>query len=150
MSLMSRARILGRPLTALVAVAAIGLAACSSADATTDTAASAEADAGIRVAAPAEAQEILAAGDVVLLDVRTPAEFADGRLAGAVNIDQTAPDFRDRLEELPRDEPYVIYCRSGNRSAQARAVMEELGFTDVVDIDGGILAWAAAGLPIEG
>lgn len=138
-----------RGAVALAALAAVGLSACSADDTATPDAASAEA-AGIRVATPEEASEILASQQVVLLDVRTPAEFAEGRLAGAQNIDQMAPDFADRLAELPRDESYVIYCRSGNRSAQARAVMEDLGFTDVVDIEGGILAWSQAGLPIEG
>lgn len=112
---------------------------------------------GVRVVAPEVAADLLSASvaenpdtesPVVVLDVRTPEEYAEGHLEGAVLIDAQAPDFADRLAELPRDGRYVIYCRSGNRSAQARAIMEELGFTDVADVDGGIVAWSAAGLPV--
>jgi rhodanese-related sulfurtransferase len=85
---------------------------------------------------------------MMVLDVRTPAEFADGHLEGAVLVDFTAPDFRERLEDLDPETPYLMYCRSGNRSGQARAVMAELGFVDVADIEGGTLAWAAAGHPL--
>jgi phage shock protein E len=69
----------------------------------------------------------------VLLDVRTPAEVAEGHLAGAVLIDLQGPDFRAAVAELPRDEPYFVYCRTGNRSGQAIEIMRELGFTDLVN-----------------
>ncbi len=88
--------------------------------------------------------------DLVVLDVRTPEEFAEGHLADATLIDIYEADFADRIAELDPDVPYVVYCRSGNRSGQAVELMGELGFTDVTDIDGGILAWNAAGLPIAG
>ncbi len=77
----------------------------------------------------------------VILDVRTPAEFASGHLEGAVNIDVTAPDFVDVIAGLPSDGSYVVYCRSGRRSARAAAMMREKGFTDV--IDGGAIDQAA-------
>ena len=137
---------------------ALGLAACG-ADADpaaapgTDTAAATQPDApgdqGVRVVEPAAADELLAAEPrPTVIDVRTPAEFAEGPLEGAVLVDVQAPDFRDRIAELDRDASYVIYCRSGNRSVGARETMAELGFTDVADIDGGILAWVQAGLPV--
>jgi phage shock protein E len=88
--------------------------------------------------------------DLVLLDVRTPEEFADGHLEGAVLIDFYDADFAEQLAALDPDVPYLVYCRSGNRSGQAMSVMEELGFTSAVDVDGGIVAWAAAGLPVTG
>lgn len=83
---------------------------------------------------------------LVVLDVRTPEEFATGHLAGAVMIDFNGPEFEAQIDALDRDTPYLLYCRSGNRSGQARALMEQLGFVDVADIDGGILAWEQAGL----
>lgn len=83
---------------------------------------------------------------LVVLDVRTPEEFATGHLAGAVMIDFNGPEFEAQIDVLDRDTPYLLYCRSGNRSGQARALMEQLGFVDVADIDGGILAWEQAGL----
>jgi phage shock protein E len=88
--------------------------------------------------------------DLVLLDVRTPEEFAEGHLEGAVLIDFYDADFADQLAALDRDVPYLVYCRSGNRSGQAMSVMEDLGFTSAVDVDGGIVAWSAAGLPVTG
>ena len=85
-----------------------------------------------------------------MIDVRTPAEYAEGHLEDAVLVDYDAPDFAERIAEFTRDGEYVIYCRSGNRSAGARATMAELGFTDVVDVEGGVVAWVEAGLPLAG
>ncbi len=105
---------------------------------------------GIRLVTPQEGAEIQAEPpqDLVILDVRTPEEFAEGRLEGAIMIDFYEADFADQLAELDPNVPYLLYCRSGNRSGQAAAVMEQLGFTDVSDIDGGILSWSDAGLPL--
>jgi len=86
--------------------------------------------------------------DLVVLDVRTPEEFAEGHLEGAVLVDFYAADFAEQLAALDTDVPYLVYCRSGNRSGQALGVMEQLGFTSAVDVDGGIVAWADAGLPV--
>jgi phage shock protein E len=69
----------------------------------------------------------------VAIDVRTPAEVAEGYLAGALLIDLQGPDFHAAIAELPRDEAYFVYCRSGNRSGQAIELMRELGFTDLVN-----------------
>lgn len=80
----------------------------------------------------------------VLIDVRTPEEVADGAIQGAVNLD-LQDDFRAAIAELPRDDAYFVYCRTGNRSAQAVAIMAELGFVDVVD-GGGYADLVAAGL----
>ena len=88
--------------------------------------------------------------DLVVLDVRTPEEFAEGHLDGAVLVDFYDADFADQLAALDSDVPYLVYCRSGNRSGQALSVMEQLGFSSAVDVDGGIVAWAGAGLPVTG
>lgn len=105
---------------------------------------------GIRLVNPGEAAAIrdAAPDDLVVLDVRTPEEFQEGHLADATMIDFYRDDFRAQLENLDKDGSYLLYCRSGNRSGQTRALMEELGFTDVADVDGGILAWVEAGLPV--
>jgi rhodanese-related sulfurtransferase len=80
----------------------------------------------------------------LLIDVRTPEEFASGHIAGAINISlQSLPD---RLNEVPHDKPVVVYCHSGNRSAQAASLLKKAGYTNIYDL-GGILAWTAAGLP---
>ena len=86
--------------------------------------------------------------DLVVLDVRTPEEFAEGHLDGAVLVDFYDADFADQLAALDTDVPYLVYCRSGNRSGQTLDVMEQLGFTSAVDVDGGIVAWSSAGLPV--
>ncbi len=86
--------------------------------------------------------------DLVVLDVRTPEEYAEGHLEGAVLVDFYDADFTDQLAALDSDVPYLVYCRSGNRSGQTLDVMEQLGFTSAVDVDGGIVAWSGAGLPV--
>ncbi len=97
---------------------------------------------------PREAVDLLAdRPELVVIDVRTPDEFATGHLADAQLIDIQGAAFRSEIGALDRDEPYFVYCRSGNRSAQAIAVMEELGFVEVVD-GGGLAELAAAGAPV--
>lgn len=105
----------------------------------------------IELVTPVAAVEVIEerSPDVVILDVRTPEEYAAGHVAGSVNIDFYAADFAQQLDLLPKDAPYVVYCRSGNRSGSTMPIMEELGFTEVWDVDGGIVAWNAAGLPID-
>ncbi|HSM65560.1 MAG TPA: rhodanese-like domain-containing protein, partial [Ilumatobacteraceae bacterium] len=86
--------------------------------------------------------------DLVILDVRTPEEFAEGHIDGAVLVDFYDADFADQLAALDPDVPYLVYCRSGNRSGQTLPLMQQLGFGSAVDVGGGILAWADAGLPV--
>jgi len=103
-----------------------------------------------RLVGTAGARSMLAARPVgmVVLDVRTPEEFATGYLDGAVMIDFQAPTFVDEVSRLDRDAPILLYCRSGNRSADAVAAMVDLGFTDITELDGGVIAWQDAGLPL--
>lgn len=82
----------------------------------------------------------------LLLDVRTPEEFASGHIPGAVNI--SLQTLESRLSELPTDQPIVIYCRSGNRSATAGQLLLRNGFTQLYDL-GGIITWQAQGLPVQ-
>lgn len=81
----------------------------------------------------ATTNKLLGQSGVVLLDVRTPAEFAAGHVQGAQNLDFRAPDFAQRLTELDPTKTYVLYCASGNRSGQASQLMQEQGFPKVVD-----------------
>jgi phage shock protein E len=84
--------------------------------------------------------------DHILLDVRTPEEFASGYIAGAINI--AVQELNQRLSEIPTDKDIVIYCRSGNRSAQAATILSNNGFDDVYDM-GGIIDWQQAGYSLE-
>jgi phage shock protein E len=96
------------------------------------------------VDAPTAVELLEARSDVTVIDVRTPAEFAEAHLPDAALIDIQAPDFQQRIEALDRDATYVVYCRSGNRSAVATRMMAQLGFTSVYDA-GGLADLARAG-----
>ena len=85
---------------------------------------------------------------ITVLDVRTPMEFAQGHIDRAVNIDFQGSNFEKEVLELDKDAPIAVYCRSGNRSSQAVKVMEKLGFTNLYDMDGGVIDWAAASKPL--
>lgn len=80
--------------------------------------------------------------NAALIDVRTPSEFASGHLEGASNIDVQSANFTAQVAQLPKDAPYVVYCRSGNRSTDAIATMQDLGFTKLVN--GGSVQEAAS------
>ena len=105
---------------------------------------------GVRAMHASEAAPLLDDPAVVVLDLRTDAELAQARLPRAVQLDYHAPDFVRRLETLDRRTTYLMYCRSGQRSGAARAIMTGLGFRDVVDVSGGLIQWVDAGLPVEG
>ena len=81
----------------------------------------------------------------VVLDVRTPEEFASGHLPGAVNIDVNSADFASQVSALDPAKTYALYCRSGNRSGVAMSAMQGGGFTDLYHLGGGIGAWTSAG-----
>lgn len=85
---------------------------------------------------------------VVVLDVRTPAEFASGHLQGAVDLDVRSADFSTRLAGLDKTLTYAVYCHSGNRSATALSQMSAAGFTHAADLTGGITAWTGDGRPV--
>lgn len=86
--------------------------------------------------------------DFVIIDVRTAEEFAAGHLENVITIDFYADTFRDELNLLDKSRTYLIYCRSGNRSGQSLAIMEELNFREVYNMSGGIDQWFTEGLPI--
>ncbi len=83
-----------------------------------------------------------------VIDVRTPAEFSEGHLEGAVNIDWQDPSFADQVSQLAKDGTYVIYCRSGNRSGQAIEAMTSMGFTDLTNAGSVQEASSLTGLPV--
>jgi phage shock protein E len=84
--------------------------------------------------------------DHYLLDVRTPEEFAEGHIEGAVNIN--VEEIHLRYDEIPTDLPIVVYCRTGRRSGIASEMMAGEGFSNLYDIGGGIVAWGEAGLTL--
>lgn len=104
--------------------------------------------ASVRVVQPPEAVALIARAGTVVLDVRTPAEFGTGHVAGARNLDINSSGFDAEITALPRDASYVVYCHSGNRSAAAVKIMRGKGFKQVADA-GGLAALVAAGATIS-
>lgn len=95
-----------------------------------------------------EFENEIKADSVQLLDVRTPQEYAEGHIAGALNIDVKSDDFRQIAEkELSKDSTILVYCRSGRRSMDAAEILTGLGYK-VVNLKGGITEWKEDGLPV--
>lgn len=137
-----------RRLGAVMMVGLLGaglLAGCSSDDGGTDaTGPASETATSLSVA---DFTSLIAQDGVQIIDVRTPDEYASGHLAGATNIDVQG-SFAAGIADLDKDATYALYCRSGVRSDTARQTMLDAGFTDVVDLSGGIVAWTQAGQPV--
>ena len=132
----------------------VGLAVTSCGGSTTSsppTAATAASTAvGHQLLPPLAADALLRSppSKLVILDVRTPAEFAAGHITGAADIDLNSTTFANDISKLDPTLPYFVYCHSGNRSAQAVAFMQQHNFKSIYELEGGIEAWLAAGLPV--
>ena len=129
-------------LAGVVLAGVLLLTACGSSTAT---------EAGLQLTPVDQVNEIISESPegLVILDIRTPEEFAAGHIAGAINIDYYADDFEQRLGVLDFDVPYVMYCNSGNRSSNTLPLMDSIGFSEVYELEGGIQAWFGAELPTE-
>ncbi|MEY2850851.1 MAG: hypothetical protein RJA96_722 [Actinomycetota bacterium] len=90
----------------------------------------------------------VAEAGVITLDVRTPGEFAEGHIEGAQLIDFQSGNFENEISSLDKNATYAVYCRSGNRSGKAVKVMHDAGFHNVYNLNGGVIDWANAGLPL--
>ncbi len=98
--------------------------------------------------APAEVHQRQAAGEgLFLLDVREHYEYAEAHVAGSTLI--PLGDLAGRLDTLPKDQPIVVICRSGNRSGAATRLLRQRGFATVHNMRGGIIAWVRGGLPVH-
>lgn len=84
-----------------------------------------------------------------LIDVRTPEEFSKGHLSHAQNINWNGDHFNKEVEKLDKNQAVYVYCQGGGRSASAAARLAELGFKHIVDMEGGVMAWRVAALPLE-
>lgn len=109
-----------------------GLAACSSSNTVTDVSASG-------------AEDVLAQSGITVIDVRSAGEYASGHLPDAINLDIEGGSFDQQIADLPKDDPYFVYCQSGNRSGVATDELAAAGFTKVYDLQGGIADWQSAG-----
>ena len=123
-----------KKIVALIASALL-IAGCSSSSSATDLSVT-------------EFSSKIAESGVVTLDVRTPGEFAEGYIEGARLIDFQSGNFDNEIAALDKNATYAVYCRSGNRSGQAVKVMHDAGFHNVYNLNGGVIDWANAGLPL--
>ena len=129
----------------LVLLAALSLAACSPGDEAQPTPVP-----DVDIVTPEVAFERIERGDLAVLDVRTPEEFAAGALPGAINVDWKGRGFREALDGFDRSAPVLVHCESGGRSTYAVEALRDLGFEHILHMDGGMRAWRQAGLPVEG
>lgn len=138
---MSGLRLRLRPVgTAFVVAAALAATACSA-----DVGSTALSSPSTALAVSSDADD---AAGVILVDVRTPEEFAVGHLQGAVNLDVEGGAFEQGLASLDPSASYAVYCRSGRRSAIAVEAMRSSGFTAVTDLGSLDEAAEATGFPL--
>lgn len=102
---------------------------------------------GGKLTPQAFAQKAASEDDIVLLDVRSPEEFATNHIEGAVNINVNSGHFDEKIQALEKEKDVLVYCKSGGRSAKAAKKLTDLGYT-VYDLEGGILNWQSEGMPI--
>ncbi len=79
--------------------------------------------------------------DILLIDVRTPGEYASGHLENSVNIDYKADNFKELIAALDTNQDVYVYCKVGGRSNNSAKMMEKMGFKKIYDLEGGILQW---------
>ena len=96
----------------------------------------------------AEFEKKMASEKYLLVDVRTAEEFSEGHIKGAINIDYLAENFSIEIQELELESPVLLYCRSGNRSSKAMKIMNEVGFKEVYNLEGGIKGWISSNNPV--
>jgi rhodanese-related sulfurtransferase len=81
------------------------------------------------------------AKNVVIIDMRTPAEVKSGMIPGAINLDVYDPEFKTKLQKLDKGKKYMVYCRSGARSTNGGNVMLQMGFKEVANLNRGMMGW---------
>lgn len=87
--------------------------------------------------------------DAQLVDVRTPEEFSEAHLEGALNLDINGPEFQNQVASLDKSKPVFVYCLSGGRSKNAAVYLVNNGFKEVYEMTGGMMQWRKAGKPLE-
>ena len=139
-----------RPFRHLIAAVLVSLSVARSVHAAEANGnAKAEAKAAVKNLKVDEAAKLLAEKkEVVILDVRTPEEFKEGHLKGAVNLNIQSKTFKDDVAKLDKSKTYLVNCAAGGRSTRACTAMDGLGFTNAFNLQGGFNAWSAAGQPV--
>jgi len=96
-----------------------------------------------------EFEKKLSDGNAQLIDVRTPEEYNQGHLKGALNYNINSSEFENQLSKLDKNKPVLVYCLSGGRSGSAAEIMADKGFTEVYNMQGGIMKWIAANKKLD-
>lgn len=104
---------------------------------------------GVVVASPEAFEQKMVQPKVQVVDVRTASEYSEGHIVNATNIDVLQSDFKDKVASLDKEQPVMVYCKMGGRSAKAATILKEMGFKDVTDLEGGFTAWKSSGKEIE-
>jgi len=92
-------------------------------------------------------QKAMLLSDATLVDVRTPEEYAEGHIEGAININWYKRTFRNYVLNIPQDKPILIYCRTGNRTSKTATALQSLGFKEIYNLDKGIKQWKIENTP---
>lgn len=98
---------------------------------------------------PRKAFELISKKGVILLDTRTLEEYQEVHIKNSILIDLTNPRFINEIKKLDKNKTYLLYCHTGGRSAYVTNLMLQLGFKNVFNIEGGILAWENSGFPVN-
>lgn len=125
------------------------LPACHGPEASTSPAQAQHVKTVVSNISPLDAQARLADGAVMILDIRTPEEFAKGHIPGAILMDYKSNDFERRLAALDKSKTYIVHCQSGGRSGRSLSKFEQLGFEHILHLKAGYRGWQKAGLPVE-
>lgn len=104
---------------------------------------------GVLVVNPTVFEQKMTEEGIRLIDARTPEEFEEKHIANALNANILGEDFDQKVASLDKNKPVMVYCKSGVRSANAAAKLKAMGFTTIIDLDGGITQWIAEGKPVE-
>ena len=134
---------------ALGLVGAVLVVACGAVGSKSDSRLPRDQVAGVRHVDPAGAEKLIQEKRVVVLDIRTPAEFEAGHIAGAINLNFNDAEFSRKLDQLDKSRTYLVHCASGRRSTSSLETLRKLKFKSVVHLDGGLRAWEKAGNPVE-
>lgn len=121
-------------LTLLVFVTVLGISCNTKSQSQSDA---------ITVLTPTEFKEKLV--NQTIIDIRTPEEFSEGHIDGAININYFDSNFMDQIAKYDKNQPLFIYCRSGNRTTSASKKVADFGFKEIYDLEGGILYWIKNG-----
>ena len=112
----------------------------------------AQQDQNITALSPKKASKLIEThtgdSDFFILDIRTPGEYQSGHLKDAIIIDYYSKSFADEIGRLDKEKSYLVYCRSGNRSARSMDLFNKLKFQKIYHLSSGIKSWISEGLPL--